>query len=77
MLQSRSSLETLLKRTNLDLRNLSQWFKANRFSLNVTKIELIIFHSSAKNTNYSLKLNLDEKKINTNGHSKIPWYPRR
>ena len=72
MLQSRSSLETLVKRMNLDLRNLSQWLKANRFSLNVTKIELIIFHSSAKNTNYTLKLNLDEKKINTNRHSKIP-----
>ena len=45
MLQLHSSLETLVKRMNLDLQNLTQWLKANKLSLNVTKTELIIFQS--------------------------------
>ena len=38
------SLELLAKKMNQDLKILSQWLKANRLSLNVKKIELIIFH---------------------------------
>ena len=51
--QSHSSHENLAKRMNLDLKNLSQWLKGNKLSLNVTKIELIIFHSSSKKTDPS------------------------
>ena len=40
MLQSHSSLENLVKQMNLDLKNLSQWLRANKLSLNVTKTEL-------------------------------------
>ena len=61
MLQSHSSLETLVKRMSLDLKSLSQWLRANKLSLNVTKTELIIFHSSSKKTDHSLKLKLDGK----------------
>ena len=57
MLQSYSSLEILVKRMNLDLKNLSQWLKANKFSLNVTKKELIIFHSC------STKMGKDGKRL--------------
>ena len=42
MLQSHSSLETLAKPMNFDLKNLSQWLKANKLSLNVTKQFLTI-----------------------------------
>ena len=63
MLQSYSSLEILVKRMNLDLKNLSQWLKANKFSLNVTKKELIIFHSCSTKTNHSLKFKLDGKRL--------------
>ena len=62
MLQSHSSLETLVKRMNLDLKNLSQWLKANKLSINVTKTEFNIFHSSSKKTDHSLKFKLDGKK---------------
>ena len=48
---------------NLDLRNLSQWLKANNLSLNIMKTELIIFHSSFKKTNQSLKFTLDGKRL--------------
>ena len=63
MLLSHSSLETLAKRINSDLKNLSQWLKANKLSLNVTKTELIIFHSSSKKTDPSLKIILDRKRL--------------
>ena len=41
MLQSHSSLEALVKKMKIYLKNLSQWLKANQLSLNVTKTELI------------------------------------
>ena len=70
MLQSHSSLETLEKRMKIDLKNLSQWFKANKFSLNVTKTELIIFHSSFKKTDHSLKFKLNGKRLTQTGRVK-------
>ena len=36
------------KRMNFDLKNLSQWLKANKLPLNFTKTELIIFHSALR-----------------------------
>ena len=63
MLQSHSSLEAMVKRVNLDLHNLSQWFKGNKLSLNVKKTESIIFHSSSKKTDHSLRLKLDGKRL--------------
>ena len=63
MLQSHSSPETLAKRMNLDLLNLSQWFTAIKSSLNVTKTELINFHSGSKKTDPSLKFILDRKRL--------------
>ena len=46
MLQSDDLLKNVAKQMNFDLKNLSQWLKANKLSLNFTKTELIIFHSS-------------------------------
>ena len=63
MLLSPSSLETLAKRMNFDLKNLSQWLKANKLSLNATKTELIIFHSSSKKTDPRLKIVLVGKRL--------------
>ena len=63
MLQSHGSLEALVKRMILDLKNLSQWLKANKLSFNVTKTELIIFHSSSKKTDHGLKFKLDGKRL--------------
>ena len=48
---------------NLDLKNVSHWLKANKLSLNVATIELIIFHSSSKMADHNLKFKLDEKKL--------------
>ena len=63
MLLSHSSLEIFAKRMNSDLKNLSKQLKANKLSLNITKTKLIIFHSSSKKTDPSLKIILDGKRL--------------
>ena len=66
MLQSHSSLETLAKPMNFDLKNLSQWLKANKLSLNVTKTishNFSISHSSSKKTDTSFKIILVGKRL--------------
>ena len=54
MLQSDTSLKNVAKRMNFDLKNLSQWLKADKLSLKFTKTELIIFHSGSKKIDHSL-----------------------
>ena len=49
---------------NQGLKNLSQWLKANKLSLNVKKTELIIFHWKAANIDYGIKFKLDGKRLN-------------
>ena len=39
---------------NQDLKNLSQWLKANKLSMNVKKTELIIFHPKKTKLEYSV-----------------------
>ena len=63
MLQSDNSLKAVAKRMNFDLKNLSQWLKANKLSLNFTKTELIIFHSSSKKIDHNFKFKLDGKRL--------------
>ena len=49
---------------NQDLKNLSQWLKANKLSLNVKKIELIIIHPKNTKLGYSAKIKLNGKRHN-------------
>ena len=43
ILLSNKSLELLAKKMNQDLKNLTQWLKVNKLSLNIKKTELITF----------------------------------
>ena len=63
ILLSNRSLETLAKRMNQDLKNLTQWLKANKLSLNVKKTELMIFRPSKKKIDKSIKFKLDGKRL--------------
>ena len=47
-----------------DLKNLSQWLKANKLSLNVKKTELIIFHPKKTKLDYSVKSKLNGRRLN-------------
>ena len=55
IMQSNKSLDVLSKNLNKDLKNLSQWLKANILSLNISKTELIIFHRNTASIVHSLQ----------------------
>ena len=57
------SVYRLNKYVNLDLKNLTYWFNANRISLNAKKLELVIFKSQRKNINSPIKIKLSRKRL--------------
>ena len=63
ILDSGKSLEVLANKLNQDLKSLSQRLKANKLSIYVKKIELIIFHQKAANIDYDIKFKLDGKRL--------------
>ena len=62
-IQSNSLLERLSKQVSKDLSNLSNWFRANKLSLNMKKTELVIFRPRKLKTDHSFKLKLDGKRL--------------
>ena len=63
LLIKNKSLKQIRKYLNLDLRNLANWLKANKISLNAGKTELIIFRHPNKEINYDLKIKIEGKKL--------------
>ena len=63
ILLSDKSLELPAKKLNQDLKSLSQWLKANKFSLNVKKTELIIFHPKNTKLDYGIKFKLNGRRL--------------
>ena len=57
------SLKTIKKHTNIDLKLLCNWLKANIISLNSSKTEAILFRHPNKNIDYDLQLKIDGKRI--------------
>ena len=57
------SQETLAKRTNYDLGELSMWLRANKLSLNIEKTELAVFRRQNTKLNNSFKIKLDRKRL--------------
>ena len=54
LLINNKSSKQLQKQLNMDLRNLCNWLKANKISLNANKTELLIFRHPNKKTITSL-----------------------
>ena len=50
---------------NRDLKNLSRWLKADKFSLNIKNTYLMIFHPKNTKLDYSVKFKLSDKRPNT------------
>ena len=63
LLHINDSIKKLNKAVNSDLRNLTNWFNANKISLNVSKTELILFKPKMKKLDFDLKLRLNDKRI--------------
>ena len=61
LLNFNSCVMAINKQVNYDLKNLSNWLKANKISLNVGKTELVLFTSSKKQLDCDLKINWMEK----------------
>ena len=56
---------------NQDLKNLSQWLKANKLSLNVKKTELIIFNPGNTKLDYGVKFKVNGRRLTP--ISKVAW----
>ena len=64
LLKFNNCVKSINKRTNYDLKNLSNWLKATKISLNVGKTELVLFTSSKKQLDCDLKIKLNGKRLN-------------
>ena len=62
ILCSDKSLYTLANKVNRDLKNLSQWLKANRLSY-VKKTEFIIFRQKKKSLDHNAKFKVNGKRL--------------
>ena len=51
------------KQVNYDRKNLSNWLKANKISINVSKTELALFTSSKKQFDCDLKIKLNGERL--------------
>ena len=56
-----SCVKSIKKQVNYDVKNLSNWLKANKILLNVGKTELVLFSSSKKQLDCDLKIKLSGK----------------
>ena len=63
LLNFNSCVKSINKQVNYDLKNLSNWLKANKISLNVGKTELVLFTSSKKQLDCDLKIKLNGKRL--------------
>ena len=63
LLYSNKDPKKIRKHVNTDLKLLLKWLKANKISLNVKKIEMILFTEKRKKSNYEIKIKLDGKKL--------------
>ena len=53
---SNNDIETLFSAVNMELEKISEWFKANKLSLNVKKTNYTLFHKSSSKDYLNLKL---------------------
>ena len=65
-----SSLKDINKKINYDLSNLVQWLRANKISLNVSKIEIVIFKSHSKQITEHVNFRLSGQNLIPKNHTK-------
>ena len=63
IIQSNPTLDRLSKQVNKVLSNLSNWLRANKWSLNVKKTKLAIFRPRKLKIDHSFKFKLDGKRL--------------
>ena len=65
LLSFNNSIKKINKQVGHDLKYLSYWLNANKICLNVSKTEVVLFKSIRKQTEATLKLKLNGKKLYT------------
>ena len=65
------SVKILNKLVNHDMKHLNNWLRANNFSLNVEKTELVIFKSPSKVLLDEIKIKLSGKRLNPSNSVKL------
>ena len=63
LLNFNSCVKSINKQVNYDLKNLANWLKANKFSINVGKTERVLFTSPKKQLECNLKIKLNGKRL--------------
>ena len=58
-----SCVKSTNKQVNYDLKNLSNWLKTNKISLNASKTELVLFTLPKKQLDCDLKIKLNGKRL--------------
>ena len=58
-----SCVKSINKQVNYDLKNLANWLKANKISLDVFKTEFVLFTSPKKQLNCDLKIKLNGERL--------------
>ena len=53
---SNNDIETLFSTVNMELEKISEWFKANKLSLNIKKTNYTLFHKNSTKDDLPLKL---------------------
>ena len=66
----KQSIKEINKFVNKDLKSLLHWLNANKISLNVTKIEAVIFRAKGIVFDTDLKLEMCGKKLHPSCHVK-------
>ena len=65
LLNFNNSIKKINKQVGHDLKYLSYWLNANKICLNVSKTEVVLFKSIRKQTEATLKLKLNDKRLYT------------
>ena len=69
---SSNNLNNLISKITSDLENLTDWFRANKLSLNVTKTNFILFSNDTRSiADKIIKLNLSNININRVSETKF------
>ena len=85
LLNFNNSIKKINKQVGHDLKYLSYWLNANKICLNVSKTEVVLFKSVRKQTEVTLKLKLNGKRLYTTNSVKylgikidenLNWHPQ-
>ena len=66
------NLKTIESNFNFDLKNLNEWLRASRLSLNIKKTNLLIFHSKFNRNNFDISIKIQGVKLNLTDQVKYP-----